>query len=57
MIECRIPQRRAEEDVEERIHVYPLFGREHDLEHGLDCWCHPVADCLEERVIVHNVEH
>lgn len=38
----------------QEVHVYPLFGREHEFE-GLSCWCHPERDVAEPRVVVHNV--
>lgn len=41
----------------ELIHVYPMFGREHDTDHGLDCWCWPTFDEKCPNVIVHNVEN
>jgi hypothetical protein len=37
----------------EVIHIYPLFGREHDTS-GVECWCHPETDGT---VTVHNVEN
>lgn len=40
----------------ENVHVYPLFGREHECV-GLSCWCHPERSRLDERIILHNVEH
>ena len=43
-------------DVQECVHVYPLFGREHVLE-GDDCWCHPEHDPEFENLIIHNVEN
>ncbi len=57
MIECSNPRRRAEEDLEQRIHVYPVFGRDHVTDCGLDCWCHPTVDVFEPALIIHNVEH
>ena len=41
----------------EDVHVYPLFGREHDIDHGAACWCEPERDREEPRVIVHKVGH
>lgn len=43
-------------DVQNRVHVYPLFGREHNLD-GDECWCHPEPDLYYENVVVHNVEN
>ena len=39
----------------ERVHVYPLFGREHEI--SLDCWCHPLFDeeAPELEIVIHNV--
>jgi hypothetical protein len=54
VIECHIPQRRVEEDDDERVHVFPIIGREH--ERSLECWCWPSyneCDCI----VMHNVEH
>jgi len=41
-----------------RIHVYPLFGREHVLE-GMSCWCEPEVDeeVDEYAVVIHNPDH
>ncbi len=41
----------------ELVHVYPLFGKAHDTDHGLECWCHPSLDDDCPAVVVHNVEH
>lgn len=38
------------------IHVFPCFGRKHDTDHGLACWCQPERDGEEPRVIVHRPE-
>lgn len=38
------------------IHVYPLFGREHDAGHGMNCWCQPERDVDEPNVIIHHAE-
>ncbi len=43
----------ADSDEQERVHVYPLFGREHEV--STDCWCHPLPDEEMPNVIVHNV--
>lgn len=34
------------------IHVYPLFGKPHEV--SVDCWCCPDVD---DGVALHNVEH
>lgn len=39
----------------EFTHVYPLFGREHEM--SIDCWCHPTQDDEEPTLILHNVEN
>ena len=26
------------------VHVYPIREREHDTEHGSDCWCAPEVE-------------
>jgi hypothetical protein len=44
------------DDEDEIIHVYPLFGREHDTDHGAACWCQPEPLPDELRVLVHHVE-
>lgn len=40
----------------DRVHLYPLFEREHDM--SLDCWCkpEPVAETNGELVIHRNQE-
>ena len=38
------------------IHVYPLFGREHDTDHGPLCWCQPEAEPDAPEVLVHKAE-
>lgn len=50
-------EQRDENGEAEFVHVYPMFGRVHDVEHGLECWCHPVRDWLEPWVVLHNVEN
>lgn len=35
------------------VHLYPLWGRRHDLRHGVDCWCRPFRDHVVPAVIVH----
>ena len=42
------------ESDEEQIHVYPLFGHEHEL--NIACWCEPEPLDLEPLVIVHHAE-
>ena len=46
-----------EDDDEDLIHVYPLFGREHITNQGKDCWCQPKPLPDESAVLLHNVEH
>jgi hypothetical protein len=36
-------------------HVYPLFGREHQM--SPDCWCHPEPDEEQPNMLVHNVDN
>jgi len=31
---------RPEKDGDPPVHIYPLWGRKHELE-GTDCWCEP----------------
>lgn len=45
------------QETDDNIHVYPLFGREHDTEHGMDCWCEPYRDDKEPREIIHRALH
>lgn len=40
---------------EQRVHIYPLYGRKHVLE-GVECWCQPTRDSKEPWVIVHRPE-
>lgn len=40
----------------EDIHVFPTYGRAHDTDHGIACWCGPERDGEEPRVIVHRPE-
>lgn len=36
------------------IHVYPLFGREHQLK-GTMCWCRPTVEWdLPESIVIHK---
>lgn len=37
-------------------HVYPLYGRAHVTDRGLDCWCRPVPDVADPSVLIHNAE-
>lgn len=41
--------------VEDLVHVYPLFGREHVL-NGFACWCNPERDLDNPYVVIHNAE-
>lgn len=41
-----------DDDELENWHVYPLFGREHEM--SVNCWCHPEADHASPTVFVHN---
>lgn len=51
----------ADQDVAEveRIHVYPNFGRAHEM--SSQCWCGPFLEYVDpdtlNEVFVHNVEH
>jgi hypothetical protein len=40
--------------VEDEVHVYPLFGREHQLVNT--CWCQPERDTQEPAMLVHHPE-
>jgi len=37
------------------VHVYPLFGREHEM--SVECWCHPDQHPEEPTLYVHHVEN
>lgn len=45
-----------DEEEDEYIHVYPLFGKEHVL-NGIECWCHPEQDAEYPCIVIHNVEN
>lgn len=44
----------ASDDVAERIHVVPLFGREHDS--SAECWCQPEQDIETPLIFIHHPE-
>jgi hypothetical protein len=44
-------------EIDERIHVYPTFGREHIISNTEPCWCEPEPLPDEPCIIVHNAEH
>lgn len=45
-----------EENVSDDLHVYPTFGRAHELR--WNCWCRPQGDWENGRVIwLHEVYH
>lgn len=37
------------------VHVMPTYGRAHET--SVRCWCHPVRDESEARVVVHREEN
>ena len=39
----------------EYVHVYPLFGRVHEV--SIHCWCHPEHDAVNPLVLVHHVDN
>ncbi len=43
-------------DMENLVHLYPLFGPEHICS-GFKCWCHPEPDPDDPELILHNVMH
>ena len=48
-------ERQDTPDVEEEaVHVFPLYGREHEM--STKCWCQPVQDTVEPTVWLHNPE-
>jgi hypothetical protein len=36
-------------------HVYPTFGREHEM--TPECWCHPEPDDEQPNLLIHNVDN
>ncbi len=49
----------AEERDPELVHLYPTHGIEH-VTRGYPervCWCEPVPDFIDPRIIVHNPSH
>lgn len=39
------------------VHVYPVFGRKHDV--SWDCWCHPEIDwqSQDSMIWIHKIHH
>jgi hypothetical protein len=48
-----------EEPDPELVHLYPLVGIEHVTKGYPECpcWCEPVPDHIDPRIIVHNPSH
>lgn len=48
-----------EEPDPELVHLYPLHGKEHTTRGYPEClcWCEPVPDFIDPRIIVHNPSH
>lgn len=45
-------------DTDPFFHVAPNFGRKHELDVGVHCWCQPTPDSeTPNKLLIHHEEH
>lgn len=45
-------------DTDPFFHVAPNFGRKHELDVGVHCWCQPTPDSeAPNKLLIHHEEH